>query len=85
MKTTKDVIIAKAKEYCINNHLSVDELYKQEIYKIDDIIFAQPMKLKNSDGLKTDLATQPKPTLIYRIKTGMFEKTEYTQKYLSTN
>jgi len=82
MDITKEAIFQKAKEYCQNNNLSIDKLYVQEVYKIDDIIFAQPINIKNSDGLRTDLATQPKPTLIYHIDTGEFEETEYTRKYL---
>ena len=43
---------------------------------------AQPIKIANSDGLRTDLETQPKPTLIYNVNTGQIIETEFTDLYL---
>ena len=85
MQISKENVTNAAIEYCTNNNLSVDKLRNQKIIIIDDIFFAQPIETKNSDGLKTDFATRPKPTLIYRVNTGEIEETEYTKKYLSND
>ena len=79
----KELYFEKIKEYCSRNGLSLEKLDKQEKYLIDDsFMTAQPIKIPNSDGLKTDLATQPKPTLIYDIVTDQVIETEYTDLYL---
>ena len=79
----KEVYFEKLKEYCSKNGISLEKLNKQEKYLIEDsFIVAQPIKIPNCDGLRTDLATQPKPTLIYDIETGTISETEYTDFYL---
>ncbi len=79
----KEMYIEKLREYCSKHGLSLEKLDKQEKYLIEDsFITAQPIKIKNSDGLRTDLATQPKPTLIYDVETGAISETEYTNLYL---
>lgn len=79
----KEIYFEKLKEYCLNNGLSLEKLDKQERYLIDgSFMTANPIKIPNSDGLKTDLATQPRPTLIYDVETGAISETEYTDLYL---
>lgn len=79
----KDVYLEKVKEYCLKNGLSLDKLNKQEKRLINkSFIVAQPIKISDSDGLKTDLMSQPKPTLIYNIDTEQIAETEYTNLYL---
>lgn len=79
----KDLYLEKIKEYCLKNGISTDKLDKQEKRLINkSFIVAQPIELSNSDGLKTDLLSQPKPTLIYNIDSGQITETEYTNLYL---
>lgn len=74
-----------AKEFCANNDLSSAKLNTQVSRLINtSFIIAQPMP-STGLGLAGDLASQPKPTLIYHIDTGEFETTEYTKKYLSND
>ena len=70
------------REYCKKNNLSLEKLDNQEQHLIYELfILAQPIEIENSDGLKTDLATQPRPTLIYHVDTGEIEETEYTTTF----
>ena len=53
-----------AKEYCICNGLDLKVLSKQSIYAINDtVIFSDP-STKRTSGLKTDISSQPKPSLV---------------------
>lgn len=79
----KEEYLRKLRRYCIENGLSIDKFDGQVKCLINkSFIAAQPIKIQNSDGLRTDLATQPKPTLIYDVETGLISETEYTNLYL---
>mgnify|MGYP004635072643 CR=1 FL=1 len=70
----------KAKEYCADNGLDISLLDRQVVYVIDgDVIFAQPSGVK-ANGLKNDLETQPKPTLVLEKQRNGFsvKTTEHT-------
>jgi hypothetical protein len=74
-----------AKNYCIDNGLSIDKLRKQRFNLIySSAVFAQPSEAI-PNGLLNDLDTQPKPTLIIKNERGglTIEQTEYTREYLS--
>lgn len=79
----KEIYFEKIKKYCLEKGLSLDKLNNQEKYLINNsFMVAQPIKIANSDGLRTDLETQPKPTLIYNVNTGQITETEFTDLYL---
>ena len=79
----KELCMKKIKKYCLDNGISLEKLETQESLLINtSFIVAQPIKIENSDGLRTDLATQPKPTLIYDITSDKITETEYTNIYL---
>ena len=74
-----------AKNYCINNGLSIDKLSSQRFHLVySSAIFAQPSDVI-PNGLLNDLATQPKPTLIIKNESDglIIEQTPYTRQYLS--
>lgn len=74
-----------AREYCIENGLDTESLDKQLVYAINGkVIFAQPSNQETS-GLKTDMSTQPKPTLVVeRSQNGyMVDGTDHTRQFLS--
>lgn len=53
-----------AREYCIQHGLDIGSLERQHVYVINGkVIFAQPSQHRVS-GLRADLDTQPKPTLV---------------------
>ena len=73
-----------AREYCMSNGLDLSVLSKQSIYAINNkVIFAQP-STKKTYGLKTDISSQPKPTLVAEKKAHGFvvNSTEHTAKIL---
>lgn len=79
------IALEAASRYCLTNQLSVEKLGQQRFEWFGDAaVFAQPSGIK-PDGLKNDLETQPKPTLILRLDNGKFhiEQTEHTKKYLA--
>ena len=79
----KKLYFEKVKKYCVEKGYSLDKLALQQTFLIyDNFIVAQPVKLPKHDGLRTDLATQPKPTLIYDITSDKITETEYTNIYL---
>lgn len=74
-----------AREYCIENGLDTESLDKQLVYAINGkVIFAQPSN-QETLGLKMDIITQPKPTLVVeRSQNGyIVDKTDYTSQFLS--
>ena len=85
VEAVRAMALTIAKQYCENNNLSYDRLLKQEFALIyDTAIFAQPSGVK-PDGLKNDLKTQAKPTLILNNVNGniIIKETELTRKFLS--
>lgn len=82
----KNNVIVKAKDaailFCNRNGLSLEKLYKQDCMYFGEIVgFMQEMPY-HGKGLLEDLASQPKPTLVYNVDDGTIETTEYTQMYL---
>ena len=70
-----------AREYCIHHGLNIRSLEKQLIYVINGkTIFAQPSQCR-ANGLREDLDTQPKPTLIVEKSSRGYivHTTEYTK------
>ncbi len=81
----KLVALQAVSEYCRSNGLSLAKLKDQKFYIFEDcMIFAQPSDVK-PDGLRNDLATQPRPTLVLKEGSGglQIEATEHTRKYLA--
>ena len=83
MKVTADIIDIEsakesAREYCINNQLDIDLLAQQRVF-----VIGQPSASKPR-GLKNDLETQPRPTLIVEKIGDTFQvsETSNTQPYL---
>lgn len=73
-----------AREYCIQHGLNIRSLEKQLIYVINGkTIFAQPSQCR-ANGLREDLDTQPKPTLIVEKSSRGYivHTTEYTKYVL---
>lgn len=78
-----------AENYCEKNKLSIPKLKAQKVIEIgDSVIFAQPTNVTAKKvalaGLKRDVETQPKPTLILK-RTGSgyaVEETKHTNIYL---
>ena len=89
MKVTANIIDIEsakksARKYCINNQLDTDLLAQQRVFVIGQRInFAQPSTSKPR-GLKNDLETQPRPTLIVEKIGDTFQvsETSNTQPYL---
>lgn len=74
-----------AKSFCQSNGLSFDKLKEQRFdFIYGTAIFSQPSGIEPK-GLTNDRETMPLPTLIIKNIDGniIFEKTEYTQKYLA--
>lgn len=74
-----------ARKYCLDNGLDTKSLDKQFVYVINDkVIFAQPSSHRTS-GLRRDISTQPKPTLVVEMsqKGYTVNKTDYTGQFLS--
>ena len=56
--------VEAAMKYCIENNLSPSRLMEQYRQVISDkMYFAQPKNMK-TNGLKTDIISQPLPTLV---------------------
>lgn len=83
--TQRALALEVAKGYCTENGLSYAKLCQQRFNLIyDEAIFSQPSDVV-PDGLRNDLATQPKPTLIIKNVDGVVtvKETEYTKQYLT--
>lgn len=73
-----------AEEYCRQNGISYDKLKNQRFERLSNFwCFLQPSNVE-PQGLKNDMETMPKVTLILKIKDEKFyfEQTEYTAEYL---
>ena len=72
------------RNYCKENDLSIDKLMN-EIFHLsyNECGFAHPSEIK-PDGLKNDIETQPKATLVIKHEKGelFIEQTEYTKEFL---
>lgn len=82
----KALAIEFVSNYCGENNISIDKLKYEEFYLIDnECLFAHPSDIK-PDGLRNDMETMPKVTLLVKHEEGLLsiEQTEYTQKFLST-
>ena len=79
------IVESYVKPFCQANNLSPEKLSAQKFEIIaDTIIFAQPTDVK-PDGLRNDIDTQPKPTLVLQLNSNgeiQIETTECTEKYL---
>ena len=72
-----------ARSYCKDNNLSERKLATQSCLYFGDVVgFMQQMPY-NGTGLKEDMNSLPKPTLLYHIASGAIETTEFTEEYLS--
>ena len=72
-----------ARSYCKDNNLSEQKLATQSCLYFGEVIcFMQDMPYYGT-GLREDIESQPKPTLIYHIDSRVIETTAYTEKYLS--
>ena len=84
LEVQRALALEAAKSYCKENGLSVDKLRNQRFIIINSTAaFGQPSDVV-PDGLMNDIATQPKPTLIFRLEDGelIIEETEHTREYL---
>ena len=80
----KALAIEIARKYCELNGLSKEKLLKQYFFDgTESLIFAQPSDVE-PDGLKNDMETMPRPTLVIKHKDGEVEvnQTEWTKTYL---
>ena len=69
--------------YCEEEGLSTEKFKSQQCYDFGEVIcFMQDMPYYGT-GLREDIESQPKPTLIYHIDSRVIETTAYTEKYLS--
>lgn len=76
--------IEYSKKYCLNEKLSIEKLSREEFYfSCNECVFAHPSEIK-PDGLKNDIETQPKATLVIKYEKGelFIEQTEYTKEFL---
>lgn len=74
-----------AEDYCRKNNLSVDKLKTQRFSLIyGKAFFSQPSSVE-ADGLRNDVDTMPKTTLIIEADGDNLKvaQTEYTKKYLA--
>lgn len=81
----KAIVLEVMKGYCEQNGLSYEKLKKQRFYWIHgEAFFAVPSNVV-PDGLRNDLETMPKPTLVVKLADGelQIKQTEHTKKYLS--
>lgn len=72
-----------ALQYCKDNNLSEQKLATQSCLYFGDVVGFMQRMTYHDTGLREDLSSQPKPTLIYHVDTGTIETTEYTAEYLS--
>lgn len=73
-----------AKPYCDSHALSFEKLKNQRFALIyGSIYFSQPSDVI-PDGLRNDMETMPKPTLVIKNENDciVIEETEYTRQYL---
>lgn len=87
MEKHKSQALALAEKYCRENGISYAKLKEQRFECLDNFgCFLQSSEIE-PQGLKNDMATMPKITLIFKIENGKvsFEQTEYTEKYIGKN
>ena len=84
MEKHKSQALALAEKYCRENGISYAKLKEQRFECLDNFgCFLQSSEIE-PQGLKNDMATMPKITLIFKIENGKvsFEQTEYIEKYI---
>ncbi len=84
LETQKSCALAMAEEYCRKNGMSYDRLKSQRFERLCNFwCFLQPSDVE-PQGLKNDMETIPKVTLILKVKDEKFcfEQTEHTAEYL---
>lgn len=83
----KALAIEFVRDYCEQNNISIDKL-KNERFNLsyNECVFAHPSDVK-PDGLRNDMETMPKVTLVVKYENGMLsiEQTEYTKDFLSAD